>query len=146
MLLIFEFLLINFVRFCVFYSSLMSFLLFFPFFPFPLSSFLLFCGVSPLRSPSRRCFSFVVVVFVVCCCSPFVVVVSRSMEYSHLYPTVSKDTAVCSRSRPRCLCGCPRPSSRGERRVLPSVSCPAASTSSAKPPSIPSAPFYFLWL
>lgn len=93
----------------------------------------IFC-VGLICFPSLMCNCFVCCGGGGCC-----VVVSRFMEYSHLYPTVSKDTALCAGVRPCVARRC-----HGERGLVSWDSYPAASSTSAT--TFPSATFHFLWL
>lgn len=110
----------------------------FVFYGFAVLNFVIGCDfcVGLICFPSLMC-----ICFVCCggggggCC----VVVSRFMEYSHLYPTVSKDTALCAGVRPCVARRC-----HGEWGLVSWDSYPAASSTSAT--TFPSATFHFLWL
>ncbi len=108
----------------------------FVFYGFAVLNFVIGCDfcVGLICFPSLMCNCFVCCGGGGCC-----VVVSRFMEYSHLYPTVSKDTALCAGVRPCVARRC-----HGEWGLVSWDSYPAASSTSAT--TFPSATFHFLWL
>lgn len=108
----------------------------FVFYGFAVLNFVIGCDfcVGLICFPSLMCNCFVCCGGGGCC-----VVVSRFLEYSHLYPTVSKDTALCAGVRPCVARRC-----HGEWGLVSWDSYPAASSTSAT--TFPSATFHFLWL